>query len=132
MKGGYQILDLKGVDLSELNGTTKVIELTKEEVKGLESGKPILLNNVVYKGSDFGSLYATNTKENGFLDIVVESSDVSVIVQLAYSLEDKKIELSYEYHLSEYALPDLPETTANKTYVLKLVNGSLTWVEETE
>lgn len=128
MKGGYQILDLKGVDLFELNGTTKVINLTDEEVKGLESGKPILLNNVSLGGDKVPSVYAVNDVSNIALTIV----DYNTIYVIHYDLTNKKITSIENYDANRYELPDLPETTANKTYVLKFVNGSLTWVEETE
>lgn len=127
MKGGYQILDLKGVDLSELNGNTKVINLTKEEVKGLESGKPILLININIDGDIIPSVYSCNNTINKQLSFV----DYYVYI-LEYNVVNKKINILKTLYPNEYELPDLPTTTENKTYILKLVNGTLTWVEETE
>ena len=37
---------------------------------------------------------------------------------------------SKTYYFIEYNLPSLPTTTESKTYTLKYVNGSLTWVED--
>lgn len=127
MTSGYQILDLKGVNLFELNSTTKVIELTDDEVKGLKLGKPILLNNVNLDDALISSVYAVNDVSNNVLTIVDEE-----IYVIKYDLTNKKITSIETIYGNSYRLPDLSETTASKTYVLKLINGLPTWVEEKE
>ena len=125
MKGGYQILDLKGVDLGTLNGTTKVINLTDEEVKGLKSGKPILLTNINIDNDLIPSAYVVNDTINKQLCFVSY-----YIYILDYNLENKIIKVLTTLYPSDFNLPSLPETTEDKTYTLKYVEGILTWVED--
>lgn len=135
MKGGYQILDLKGVDLNELNGTTKVINLTDEEVKGLKSGKPILLNNVNFDEWDVPAQFMSFSGDERILGLI-NVDDKLHTISIIVDVDNKKITRcnldEVLDSLQQKLLPTRPATTANKTYVLKLVNGNLTWVEETE
>lgn len=130
MKGGYQILDLKGVNLFELNGTTKVIKLTKEQQKGILSGKVLLLNNVNYDDEIISSAYACfDPADNVIVLLHNDTTTNSIILTIQLDSDNSKVLGANKVYGVKYILPDLPTTTANKTYVLKLVNGALTWVE---
>jgi hypothetical protein len=133
MTSGYQILDLKGYNLSSID-ESHPLQLTDEQVQALKSKKPLLLENVSVTGyiTRYNAIFVTNDDAEESLSIVCGNSmNGASVITLGYSLDDKEIN-SFDVDTIETELPEMPETIANKTYVLKLVNGSKTWVEEKE
>lgn len=130
MTSGYQILDLKGYELSTID-ESHPLQLTDEQVQALKSKKPLLLENVSVRGyiRRYNAIFVTNDDAEEFLSIVCgDAVGAASVITLGYSLEDKEIN-SFDVDIIRTELPVTPETIANKTYVLKLVNGALTWVE---
>lgn len=63
MIGGYQIIDLKGVDLYGTEGAGVTITGLYDTIKG--SRKPILLENIVVHDVEYKNTFVTFTTVNG-------------------------------------------------------------------
>lgn len=69
--------------------------------------------------------------EDRKVNVTIDSNDVSANPELA-GTEAKLTGIEIDgTKFKVDTLPALPSTTADKTFVLKLVDGTLTWVEET-
>lgn len=109
------------------NNDTKVVEqkelvvdkLLVNEIRDKKTGKLIAKDGEV-QDADYDSLVANQVTAKTKLEVGSSGA-------LGDNLKSK---IGAYVGANFITLPDYPATTEDKTYVLKLVNGTLTWVEE--
>lgn len=76
MKGGYQIIDCKGLDLTTEGGVT-----IPEVYKKVATGKALLLENVVISGVEIGGMFAFSTpaEDSAVIPLSLVIPDTGVI-----------------------------------------------------
>lgn len=110
-----------------VNNDTKVVEqkelvvdkLLVDEIRDKKTGKLIAKNGEI-EDADYDTLKVNELEAKTKLEVGSDGA-------LGDNLKSK---IGAYVGANFITLPDYPATTEDKTYVLKLVNGTLTWVEE--
>ena len=117
------IIDDKGVPVAlKVNDITA---LTKAQLEAFKSGDLVLkhISSGVYE-----TYVVSKWQQNGTIRLIYTSVDS--IVEVVYRKEAQNWEYVSTTTTNILDMPSLPDDALTKTYVLKAVNGVLTWVEE--
>lgn len=114
------------IEVSDIIETTNIRNLSDEQIDSLKCG------DLVAKVDNTGKhIYLVTYKKDG-VGICLTYIDASVVETVSYDYTGSH----WVYNsmdvtsITANELPVLPDDAGSKTYVLKSINGTLTWVEE--